>query len=379
MLSRFSTFAVYDGIAVASVNQFSPYSKGHVSWSYTLAAPLARHIPLQLEIGKDRSMLLNSVPSSPLQWDVGTVVAGSLLDHVQRRLTDEPDEVSSAMNDLMSGLWWLKSSLTPQAWRSVAEQCVAHPVREVVHEDPFSSRSFHKPRGYAGDAVLIDYIYTRNCRTHGDEAVSPMGEKVFAFNRDTPACAAVRARRDLVAAMLDEICTLADHPQILSVACGHLREATLCRSVAEGQAGRFIALDQDRLSLDVVEQEVLQYGVIPVCNSIRSLFRGEVADERFDFIYSTGLYDYLDDRIATKLTGRLFEMLNPGGRLLVANFLPDIWGAGYMESFMDWKLIYRSPEEMEKICANIEDAQIALRKTFVERNGNIVFMEIARQ
>jgi extracellular factor (EF) 3-hydroxypalmitic acid methyl ester biosynthesis protein len=327
----------------------------------------------------DRPMLLTALPTSPLQWDVGSVVATSLLDHVHRRLIDETDDVASAMTDLMSGLWWLKSSLTPDAWQSVAKQCVAHPVAEVIHEDPFSSRSFRKPRGYAGDAVLIDYIYTRSCRTSDDETVSEMGEKVFEFNRDTPACGAVRARRDLVAAMIDEICTLVDHPQVLSVACGHLREATLCRSVTGGQTGRFIALDQDRQSLDVVEQELLHHGVLPVCNSIRSLFRGEVADERFDFIYSTGLYDYLDDRVATKLTGRLFEMLNPGGRLLVANFLPAIWGAGYMESFMDWKLIYRTAGEMEALCANIEDAQIALRRTFIERHANIVFMEISRQ
>ena len=41
--------------------------------------------------------------------------------------------------------------------------------------------------------------------------------------------------------------------------------------------------------------------------------------------------------------------------LVVANFLPDIWGAGYMETFMDWKLIYRTAEEMEGLCANIEE------------------------
>lgn len=324
-------------------------------------------------------MLLNALPSSPLHWDVGTVVATSLLDHVQRRMTEESDGVEGAMTDLMSGLWWLKSSLTGDAWLSVAQQCVAHPLAELIHADPFSSRSFRKPRGYAGDAVLIDYIYDRSFRTTGHDPVSPIGERIFEFNRDTPACAAVRSRRDLMAAKLDEIVTLVEHPQVLSVACGHLREATLCRAVIGGQTGRFVALDQDRESLDVVEQEALHHGVVPVCNSIRSLFRGEVADERFDFIYSTGLYDYLDDRIATKLTGRLFEMLNPGGRLMVANFLPDIWGAGYMESFMDWKLIYRTPAEMEALCANIEDAQVALRRTFVERHANIVFMEVVRQ
>ena len=336
-------------------------------------------MPLQLEIGKGRPVLSESLPSSPIHWDVGSVVARSLLDHVHHRLLDDEADVHNAMADLLSGLWWLKSSATEEAWRSIAEQCVSHPVCELVHEDPLSARSFQKPRGYAGDAVLIDYIYSRNCRLAEHDYVSALGERIFTFSRDTPTCAAVRTRRDLIASAIDESCALVDHPHILSVACGHLREATLCRSVTAGQAGRFIALDQDELSLSVVEQEVSEYGIVPICNSIKSLFRGEIAREQFDLIYSTGLYDYLDDRIATKLTARLFGMLNPGGRLLLANFLPNIWGAGYMETFMDWKLIYRTADQMDALGSSIADSEIASWKTFTERNANIVFLEMVRR
>ena len=119
------------------------------------------------------------------------------------------------------------------------------------------------------------------------------------------------------------------------------REATLCRSVKAGLTGRFIALDQDELSLDVVKAQTSDHGVVPVCNSIKSLFRGEIADERFDLIYSTGLYDYLDDRLAAR-HGENVPAAEPGGRLIVANFLPDIV-SGFMETFMGWKLIYRNP------------------------------------
>ncbi|MNE81900.1 hypothetical protein D3C80_1785830 [compost metagenome] len=38
--------------------------------------------------------------------------------------------------------------------------------------------------------------------------------------------------------------------------------------------------------------------------------------------------------------------LNPGGKLLIANFTPDNWGRGYMEAFMDWKLVLRTREQM---------------------------------
>lgn len=151
----------------------------------------------------------------------------------------------------------------------------------------------------------------------------------------------------------------------------------MAQAVRAGRSGRFIGLDQDQLSLQVVRQELGTLGVVPICNSIKALFRGALADETFDLIYSTGLYDYLDDRLASKLTERLYRMLNPDGRLIVANFLPGIEGAGYMEAFMDWKLIYRTREQMLSLAGTlpVSSAQINL---FVEENNNILFMEISR-
>ena len=334
--------------------------------------------PIKIAIDEMQRRAHGARPLLPIHRDVGTSVAKALLDRIEERFLDQPDMVDEIMTDLMSELWMLRQNSPSDVWGDILRQCATHPVREIIHQDPFSARSFRKPRGYSGDAVMIDYIYSRNCRLGEEEPVTEIGERIFRFNCDTPACSAVRTRRDLVASVIDQVCALSDHPHILSVACGHLREATLCRSVPSGNAGRVVALDQDELSISVVTREVAEYGVIPVCNSIKALFRGDVAHEKFDFIYSTGLYDYLDDRIAGKLTGRLFAMLNPGGRLLLANFVPDIWGAAYMESFMDWRLIYRTPEQIDALASHIPESEIARQVTFTEKNANIAFVEITR-
>jgi SAM-dependent methyltransferase len=317
-------------------------------------------------------------PQLPIFRDVGTSAAKLLLDRAHERFIEEPAMVDDIMMQMMSELWSMRQNSPPEVWNDIVGQCAMHPVRAIIHQDPFSARSFHKPRGYAGDAVLIDFIYSRNCRLGEQEPVSEIGERIFHFNCETPACAAVRTRRDLVASIIDQICAISDHPRILSVACGHLREVSLCRSVTAGDSGRIVALDQDEMSISVVTREVSELGVIPVCDTIKALFRGELAHEKFDFIYSTGLYDYLDDRIAGKLTSRLFTMLNPGGRLLLANFVPDIWGAAYMESFMDWRLIYRTPEQIDALASHIPQSEIARRVTFMEKNANIAFLEITR-
>lgn len=348
-----------------------------VSTSQHARSAFSHRVPLELKLRKLQPSQWDSL--LPHRWDAQTVTAKSLLDHVRIALVDDLEVAEAGMAELFSGLHALRSSSTPEMWKSIVEECVNHPIIEQIHQDPFTARSFHKPRGYAGDAVLIDYIYSGDSQNPSESPISSLGEIIFRFTTGAPASAGVRARRDLMASYIDEACAVIEGPHILSVACGHLREATLCRSVLNDEVGRFIAMDQDELSLEVVKESTAHHGVVPICSSIKSLFRGEVASERFDFIYSTGLYDYLDNRIATRLTSRLFDMLNPGGRLVIANFLPDIWCAAFMETFMGWSLIYRTSGEIDALADNISQEEIASRRTFIERNANIVLLDLRRR
>lgn len=282
------------------------------------------------------------------------------------------------MTELLTTLWKVKATSDAQVWDSVLSQCLSHPVRELIHQDPFASRCFNKPRGYAGDAVLIDYLYRRDIEAEESDRVTPLGRRIFNFTRDIPAGHAVRKRRDLMATIIDEVSAENSSPRILSVACGHLREASMSLAVTSGCTERFIALDQDELSLATVEKEAGDFGVTAVHNSIKALFRGPVAEETFDLVYSTGLYDYLDDRLATKLTQRMFEMLNPGGRVVIANFVPNLLCSAYMEALLDWKLIYRDVDQVRALASTIPASEVATIKTYLEENGNIAFLDIVK-
>ena len=99
----------------------------------------------------------------------------------------------------------------------------------------------------------------------------------------------------------------------------------------------------------------------------------------FDFVYAAGLYDYLPQRHAQKLTKCMFSLLRPQGKLLVANFLPNIHDVGYMETYMAWQLIYRTREELSDVAALIPEDEMQAQRTFIEDNHNIVFLELSRQ
>jgi hypothetical protein len=79
---------------------------------------------------------------------------------------------------------------------------------------------------------------------------------------------------------------------------------------------------------------------------------------------------------APKLTATLFQMLKPGGILLVANFLPAFPNIGYMECSMDCYLTYRS--DLEKLAGDIKHDEIGNTKTFSDADKAIGYLQLCR-
>ena len=65
-----------------------------------------------------------------------------------------------------------------------------------------------------------------------------------------------------------------------------------------------------------------------------------------DFIYSAGLFDYLNQRSVTALMSALYEALIPGGQLAIGNVAAHNPTRFFMEYALDWFLIHRSPEDL---------------------------------
>jgi SAM-dependent methyltransferase len=250
-----------------------------------------------------------------------------------------------------------------------------HPVFAAVHQAPFTRRAFTKPRGYPGDAVTLDYIY-------GLERLGPAPEVVrdlYAWEFQTPSCRSVRARKALLAEQIDLAGSRTPRPRILSLACGHLREAREATLLLDRGAGAFFAVDQDAGSLATVASELAAYGVEAVHGSVRGVLARKVAYEDIDLAYAAGLYDYLAEPLAVQLTAKLFAMLHSGGRLLIPNFNPSLRDIGYLEAFMDWWLLYRDEDDMNRLLAAIPEAEIAGARQFRDRHGNITVLEVTRR
>ncbi len=289
-------------------------------------------------------------------------------------------ETALGMWTLFTTLGHARSVMVHEDWKRFCQACLSHPIREFVHQDPIARRSFARPRGYAGDAVLLDLMY----RTDMPERTraSKLGQQLGQFMYEQPSAISLRWRRDMLARRIDEVCEERPEARILSVACGHLREAQLSEAVRKRRFGQFLGLDQDPKSLAVVQRELAPFGVEAVPGSVKALLRGQQTFSDLDFIYAAGLYDYLPQAIAIRLSRILFSMLRSGGRLLLANYTDSTFDTGckaYMEAFMDWWLIYREEPELREWLQDVPRNELASQRLFRDDLGNIAYIEAVRR
>ena len=310
-----------------------------------------------------------------------TINSTNFLDMGAAKL-ERVEDVAETMAGICFVLNGMRHYVSESTWKQfVAHECRQHPLMQLLQQDPLTSRAFTKPRGYAGDAVMMDMMYAAE---HGYDlpevaGISELGRQLYEYQIQSPAPKAVRARRRIICEKVDNLAIRTPKAHILSLACGHLREAYDCPALQEGRLGRYVAIDQDKESLAVVEREVGPLGVETLAASVRDILKGRVPLANFDLVYTTGLYDYLTEPVARRLCEILFGMLNPGGRLLIANFLPSISNVGYMEAFADWWLIYRTEAELLRLAETLPDEQVETINLFVEENKNIAFLEVSRK
>jgi extracellular factor (EF) 3-hydroxypalmitic acid methyl ester biosynthesis protein len=292
----------------------------------------------------------------------------------------EDDQVHLGMEELVLGLKVTRQRMSGNSWESFCRtECVGHPVRFMVHQDPLTERAYFKPRGYPGDAVLMDLFYgDERVKAFVDEATK-LGREIYQKTSNGSAARSLRRRKEILAAMIDRVSSARSSAHVLTLGCGHLREAELSSAVKERRVERFVAFDRDPDTLRVVREKFGPLGIETAEGSVNELIENAGELGRFDFVYAAGPYDYLNRLTATRLTEALFRCTRPGGLLLVTNFVHGVRDAGYMEAFMDWRLQYRSAGEMYSLCATLPETEVADRRTFAEESGGIVFMAVRRR
>jgi hypothetical protein len=298
----------------------------------------------------------------------------SLVLSLARQGFEKQTSPASTIHNLSMRLHQIRRTVHPHVWESLIPIAQNHSVSEFLLQDPFTRWSFEKPYGYSGDAHLLDFIYGHLSVAEEVANASPLGKALYGYTKNASSSVAVRERRDLLTQRVDELATVrGKETEILAIAAGHLREAYNSKALRNGLIKRWIALDQDPLSIGCIARDLRGTSVEAINGSVRGLLTNAYKLARFDFVYAAGLYDYLSQKVAVKLTQRCMEMLNPEGVFMFANFARDISVDGYMETFMDWRLLMRSEVEMWDIINASVDRNIVEARVHFGENRNMLY------
>ena len=199
-----------------------------------------------------------------------------------------------------------------------------------------------KPHGYAGDFEMIERIYHSNA-TKVDRLKS-----WDTFFHLSDGARAVRNRAAVLEAILDERKPFS----ILSVGCGPALDIAGALNSRPGVT-EIDLLDNDAAALARARVNLTSLAAVQGIG-LRFLHRNALrlrTDRRYDLIWCSGLFDYLNDKTAVHLIKRFKLALAPEGTMCIGNFGPDNPSRAYMEVVGEWLLIHRSAERLERLAA----------------------------
>jgi extracellular factor (EF) 3-hydroxypalmitic acid methyl ester biosynthesis protein len=254
---------------------------------------------------------------------------------------------------------------------------------------PFFWRTYTKPLGYAGDYEMVNMILRDPI-----EGASLFAKLLNVHFLSLPAGEAHRNRIIYLTQRLREEtrrCVLRGKPaRVFNLGCGpakevqnFLREDDLC------DRAHLTLLDFNDETINNTGHDLgnlrshlgrrTQLRLIQ--RSVHQILRdGPHTDAEpggpYDFIYCAGLFDYLSDRVCKRLVEIFYDLLAPGGLLVVTNVDARNPSRHMMEYLMEWHLIYRTSDQLKALAPAKADP--ALCRVCEDTTGVNIFMEVRR-
>jgi len=251
--------------------------------------------------------------------------------------------------------------------------------------DLFFSRSYFGsharvwPKGYPGDYEILENTYRNIPLSTG------IGYILDMYYLSTTLANTVRGRLATLRELLRSELHSREKPVILDIACGSSRELFELAPEIKRSSAKITCIDFDSEALNyslsrlsytnVVDQiDFRKYNAFKMISHARNL--KEFGHQ--DVIYSTGLFDYLGDDMLVKLIGALYELLNPGGKLIVSFKDCNMYRTQVYHWLVNWDgFLQRTGEEIRSIIdqAGIPQGSFSSVR---ENTGVVVFYVITK-
>ena len=260
-------------------------------------------------------------------------------------------------------------------------QAALHPL---ILRAPFVFRTYTKPLGYAGDYKMVNQIL--------DDPRQGQSTYFQIVNTAFLQTAVATAHRNRIEMLVDFLERMADAARqagrpfrILNVGCGPAIEIQrFLQKYPDPELLSFELVDFSeetlawtRDTLSTITKRIGKSVVIDyVHDSVHQLLKRRIDPSQagtrdFDVVYCAGLFDYLSDKVCSRLVTHFVARMHHGGRLLITNVHSDNPERPGMEHLLEWYLIYRDESKMNFLLPE----QSTLRKIYVDATGVNVFAE----
>jgi extracellular factor (EF) 3-hydroxypalmitic acid methyl ester biosynthesis protein len=207
------------------------------------------------------------------------------------------------------------------------------------------------------------------------------------FYTNIPIANSVKNRTETIVKLIEDGVKLAEENgeefYSLSIGCGPALEVKKFLETNSPKVKcHFRLLDFNEETLNFAINQANKAGRNKFCeitgelNSVHELLKRSISkkseEEKYNLVYCSGLFDYLSDRICSKLIKLFFLMTKQNGKVFVTNM--NFNNHNYlMELLFEWYLIYRD----EKTVASFTP-ELGEQKIFTDETGVNICLEITK-
>ena len=280
-----------------------------------------------------------------------------------RFLEENKSSVFKKLNKYFDALWQISKSF-PHTLYELHKRYSQEELHSLYLCSPFIRRIYEKPLGYAGDYVMMNYIYE-----DGYEGDTTYDKLLHRYVLSLPVTLANRNRKYYFKERIMSTIKKTNNVKIASVACGPAREIIeVLTELSSSIKCTFTLVDSEKLALEFIKDKIrtlnnavksnnvaINYVHRDVLELMRESRMKKVINDQ-DLIYAAGLVDYIKDRLAAKIIEILYGCLKKGGVLIIGNVHSDNPSRACMEMLGEWVVIHRDEEGMMNLVKNIAGA-----------------------
>jgi len=325
------------------------------------------------------------------RWlDHGEIVAGvaapGASPELVREFTEDVDSTVAPKLDELFGAFEAAARKVPEDEVAIHKAFARREIHPLTMCAPFIHRTYTKPLGFAGDYEMVRMILR-----------DPMeGQNSYAkvVNSVLLRSGTAEAHRNRIVRLTEflegearRVNALGRPFSVINIGCGPAAdvERFLKTSWLSDQT-KFHLLDFNRETLDFAQEQITHVirersrktKVKFVHRSVHELLkqasaRKTVPEKSFDMVYCAGLFDYLNNRICSRLLKLFYSWTLPGGLVVVTNVHPKHPVKGFLEHLQEWYLVLRNEKQMLAL-----EPSLGAQKATTEDTGVNVFLEIRK-